>query len=64
MKKGNSGVNMAIRLLLLREYLLANAFSKVIASSVHLIRFLKRKNGQSVGLSVTSWRRMLSFSFR
>ena len=25
MKKGNSGVNMAIRLLLLREYLLANA---------------------------------------
>ena len=25
MKKGNSGVNMAIRLLLLREYVLANA---------------------------------------
>ena len=43
MKKGNSGVNMAIRLLLLREYLLANALKEHPKRRGEMEKFLESK---------------------
>ena len=43
MKKGNSGVNMAIRLLLLREYLLANAVKEHPKRRGEMEKFLESK---------------------
>ena len=43
MKKGNSGVNMAIRLLLLREYLLANALKEHPKRRGEMEKYLESK---------------------